>query len=462
VGAGVVAATLSATPAAQGFTGLHAGRTTASTAKPNIVLILTDDQRWDTLSWMPNVQRLLVRKGVTFTNAYVPNSLCCPSRTSILTGKFSHSTGVWGNDAPYGGFSAFHQDGSTIATWLHHAGYHTALVGKYLNWYGSAAHHGYVPPGWDRWVSFAEENSKYYDYDLTLNGRIVHHGHAPADYATDVFANKAAQFIRETNGRLFLYFAPPAPHEPYTPAPQDTDACPNLPPYRPPSFGEPDVSDKPAYVRKVDWTSAAARTAYWIRRQQCKTLVDVDRAVARIVGALAATHRLSNTMIAFTSDNGYMWGEHRLLHKAKPYEEASRVPLVIRYDRLTSTPREEGRLALNIDFAPTFAAVAGVGAPGAEGRNLVPLIRGQVVPWRTDFLLEHTLVEELVKVPDYCGLHTAHWVYVMYSTGAEELYDLASDPYQLTNVAHRKSMQTRRTAMRARVLGWCKPLPPGF
>src|SRR5436190_1428440 len=127
----------------------RAGSASASaSAKPSIVLILTDDQRWDTLSWMPNVERLLVAKGVTFTNAFVPNSLCCPSRTSILTGKYSHSTGVWGNEAPHGGFPAFHQASSTMATWLRHAGYHTALIGKYLNGYRGPALHGYVPPGW--------------------------------------------------------------------------------------------------------------------------------------------------------------------------------------------------------------------------------------------------------------------------------------------------------------------------
>ncbi len=458
----VIAAVLTSAPGGVIRPASYSARASASATKPSIVFILTDDQRWDTLPWMPNVKRLLVAKGIKFTNGFVPNSLCCPSRTSILTGKYSHSTGVWGNERPYGGFPAFRQDGSTIATWLHGAGYRTALVGKYLNQYSDAAHHHYIPPGWDRWVSFAADNSRYYDYDLTVNGHIVHHGHTAADYATDVFANKATGFIRETRGPLFLYFAPPAPHEPYTPAPQDAEGCPNLPPYRPPSLGEADVADKPAYVRNIDWTSKDARTAGWIRRGQCKSLLDVDRSVAHIVAALSATHRLSNTMIVFTSDNGYMWGEHRLLHKAKPYDEASRVPLVVRYDPVTTTPRQEARIALNIDIAPTFAALAGVGAPGAEGRSLLPLIKGMSVPWRTDFLLEHTVVDEAVRVPDYCGLHATTWSYVMYSTGAEELYDLRSDPYQLTNLARRSSQQDRRKHMRTRVMQWCRPLPPGF
>jgi N-acetylglucosamine-6-sulfatase len=110
--------------------------TEADSGKPNIVLILTDDQRWDTLRWMPNVRRLLMDKGVTFTNAFVPNSLCCPSRVTILTGQYSHTNGIWSNEWPNGGFKVFRgHDGSTIATWLHDAGYRTALIGKYLNEY---------------------------------------------------------------------------------------------------------------------------------------------------------------------------------------------------------------------------------------------------------------------------------------------------------------------------------------
>jgi N-acetylglucosamine-6-sulfatase len=441
-----------------------ATRVRTATAKPSIVLILTDDQRWDTLSWMPNVKRLLVAKGVKFTNAFVPNSLCCPSRTSIITGQYSHSTGVWSNGGPYGGFPSFHQDGSTIATWLRHAGYHTALVGKYLNSYAKAAHAGYVPPGWERWISFAGDNGAYFDYDLTLNGHIVHHGHTAADYSTDVLTNKATQFIRQTHGPLFLYFAPTAPHDPFTPAPRDADGCPDLAPYRPPSFGEPDISDKPGYVRNTHWTSTSVGNVGWTRRGQCRTLIDVDRSVARIVASLKATHRLSTTMLVFMSDNGYMWGEHRLLAKPYPYEETSRVPLVVRYDPVTGSPRKEGRIALNLDLAPTFAALAGVGAPGAEGRNLLPVLRGQQVPWRSDFLLEHGKVADpqAFSAPDYCGLHSSRWVYVMYSTGAEELYDLRSDPYELTNVARRPADQDQRRLMRARVLRWCRPLPPGF
>jgi arylsulfatase A-like enzyme len=430
-------------------------------SKPSIVLILTDDQRWDTLSWMPAVESLLVAHGVTFTNAFVPNSLCCPSRTSILTGEYSNKTGVWSNDAPYGGFTAFHQDHSTIATWLHADGYRTALVGKYLNDYDTAAHQGYVPPGWDRWFAVTH-NGSYFDYDVSVDGKIVHHGNTPSNYSTDVLTDQAVSFIDGASGPLFLYFAPTAPHDPFIPAPQDAKVCRDLPPFDPPSLGASNAG-RPRYLRALPWSRAIAAHDAWVRTAQCRTLVDVNRSVVRIVNALQATGRLSNTMIVFMSDNGYQWGEHRLGGKSVPYEESIRVPMVIRYDPLTTTARTDPRMALNIDLAPTFAALAGVAAPRAQGRSLLPLLSSRPVHWRTSFLIEHGHgTEESPAVPDYCGIRTERWKYVLYSTGARELYDLRADPYELTNLANRPAFAMRVRAMRADLLARCRPLPPAF
>jgi arylsulfatase A-like enzyme len=431
-------------------------------AKPSIVLILTDDQRWDTLSWMPSVESLLVAHGVTFANAFVPNSLCCPSRTSIITGEYSNSTGVWSNEPPYGGFPAFHRDRSTIATWLHAAGYRTALIGKYLNDYEAAARQGYEPPGWDRWVAVMQ-NAAYYGYDLSVDRRIVHHGSTRSDYATDVLTNQAVSFIHGTAGPLFLYFAPTAPHSPFTPAPEDRQACTGLPPYDPRSLGELDNADKPRYVRDLPWAAPQVTHNVQARVGQCRALADVDRSVSRIVGALRATGRLSNTMIVFMSDNGYMWGEHRLTAKSVPYEESIRVPMVIRYDPITTSPRVVSRMALNIDLAPTFASLAGVGAPGVDGRSLLPLLRGDHVTWRNSFLIEHGHgSEESPPVPDYCGIRTPGWKYVLYHTGAQELYDLKDDPYELTNLARNARWAGRLRDLRSQMLARCRPLPPAF
>jgi N-acetylglucosamine-6-sulfatase len=177
-----------------------------ATVAPSIVLIVTDDQRADTLDVMPTVQSELADNGVTFTEAFVTNPLCCPSRASILTGQYSHSNGVFGNDPPNGGFAGF-DDSATLATWLQAAGYRTALVGKYLNGYEGT----YVPPGWGEWHALSGGQS-YYDYELNENGVLGEYGSEPADYSTDVLSAKAAAFVRETSGPLFLFFAPLAPH----------------------------------------------------------------------------------------------------------------------------------------------------------------------------------------------------------------------------------------------------------
>jgi len=431
----------------------------AGPGRPSIVLILTDDQRWDTLGVMPIVQARLASRGVTFSNAFVVNPLCCPSRATVLTGRYSHGTAVWTNAAPNGGFSAFH-DRRTVATQLQSAGYHTALVGKYLNQYRAAAHRGYVPPGWDRWVAFAAENRAYYNYDLTIDGRIRHHGTAPSDYSTDVLADQAISFIRRTRGPLFLYFAPSAPHGPFTPAPGDVDAFAGLPPYRPPTFGRTGAWDGRQSWHPLRWSASRAGFVDRARRLQLAALLDVDRSVGKIVDALSATGRLSNTLIVFMSDNGFMWGEHDLFDKQVPYEESIRVPMVIRYDALPLLPRVDDHLVLNLDIGPTFANVAGVMMPGVAGHSLLPLLSNQTTPWRQHFLVEHAKVGG--SIPSYCAVRNTRWMYVRYDVGLQELYDLRSDPYELTNLASNPHFGRRIASMRAEADRMCRPRPPGF
>ena len=437
------------------------------TSRPNIVLILTDDQRWDSASTMPSVQSLLVAHGVNFTNAFVVDPLCCPSRAAILKGAYAHTTGVYNNEGPYSPFVAF-DDRSTVATWLEGAGYRTALIGKYFNAY-TESRAAYVPPGWNRWVAFATTDvggGRYYDYGLSLDGTLVTRGSATTDYSTDVLAGYADSFIRtaDPNQPLFLYFTPYGPHEPATAAPRDLNTFPNLAPYRPPSFDEADVSDKPAYIRAIPrLTASQISRENLIRRKQLQTLQSVDDAVGTIVQALTDTGRLSNTMIVFMSDNGFSYGEHRwgltgAQNKQVPYEESIRVPYVVRYDPLTATPRTDPNLVLNIDLAPTFAALAGAAAPGAEGRSLIPLLTTPATPWRTDFLVEH----HLTGVPSYCAVRSTNAIYVRYNTREEELYLLASDPYQLANRATDPSQASLLASMRARAVQLCNPPPPGY
>ncbi|MFL5800090.1 MAG: sulfatase [Actinomycetota bacterium] len=427
--------------------------------RPNIVLILTDDQRWDTLWAMPEVRRLLVADGATFTDSFVVNPLCCPSRSSILTGDYSHTTGVYSNGGPNGGFPAFH-DRSTIATWLDDAGYDTGLVGKYLNQYPGH----YVPPGWDTWnamVMNAVVGSYYYDWSLSQGHRLIHYGNRPEDYSTNVLASRAERFIRSADGPLFLYFAPWAPHGAPVPAPGDEHAFARLKPFRPPSYDEADVSDKPAYIRAVPTLGRQQmRFIDAYRRGQYRALLAVDRAVGGIVDALRDTGRLDDTMIVFASDNGLAWGEHRWQRKQVPYEESIRVPLVIRYPPLTSDAVTVSQPALNIDLAPTFAAVAGVPTPHVDGRSLVPLLRGTATPWRHDFLIEHERVAQSFPVPSYCAVRTAHQLFVEYATGESEYYDLRTDPYELRNRADDPHTLGARTVLARRLHELCNPPPP--
>jgi arylsulfatase A-like enzyme len=429
--------------------------------RPSIVFILTDDQRWDTLRAMPEVQRDLVRHGVTFADAFVDDSLCCPSRSSILTGLTVSHTGVWLNRPPLGGFPAFH-DASTVATWLHGAGYRTGLFGKYLNRYPG----GYVPPGWDRFAAFvgeekaSEDRAFYVDYDLSVNGVDRHFGSAPADYSTDVTGGMAVSFIRSTPGPLFLYWAPASPHAPFTPAPRDANAFATLPPFHPPSYFERDVSDKPAWVRRLAPDSAARDAQVTsTRRLTYQSLLDVDRWVGRIVEALRATGRLSNTMLVFTSDNGFTWGEHRWIQKIVPYDESIRVPLVVRFDPMTSTPRTDDHLIGNIDLAPTFGALARASVPRVDGRSFLPLLSDPHAPWRWWLLVEH--MHDLGP-PAYCELRTVRWSFVQYADGERELYDVDADPYELTNLAADRSTRRLQAGLTRVLRRECDPPPPGF
>jgi N-acetylglucosamine-6-sulfatase len=430
---------------------------TAADQRPSVLLIVTDDQRWDTLWAMPQLQRLLVDRGVTFTNSFVSSPLCCPSRASILTGAYPHTTGVYTQGLPNGGFKRFN-DTTTIATELHDAGYRTGFFGKYLDSYQSDALSGYVPPGWDRWMAFV--HSQFFDYDLTIDGEVKEFGSSPADYSTDVLAERTEAFIRRTGGPFFAIFAPAAPHSPATPAPADEGGFADLPPWSPPSFNEADVADKPwdvARLHRLTPTKIAALEE--LRRDQYRSLQAVDRAVARLIDALADTGRLERTLVIFTSDNGLLWGEHRWQKKEMPYEEAIRVPLVIRDDAVVAdVPRTEEQLVGNIDLAPTIAELAGTDLPKAEGKSLLPLLAGEQVRWRHALLVEHMKMTN--PVPTYCAVRTDRYLYATYVTGETELYDLREDPYELENLAGRRPPLEARLATTLRSL--CNPPPLGL
>jgi len=430
-----------------------------SAGQPDFLVIVSDDQRADALSAMPTVKHDLLAHGVDFANGFVSNALCCPSRTSILTGRYSHSTHVWTNRLPNGGFERF-DDSSTLPVWLHDAGYTTALFGKYLNSYTHTAKTTqYVPPGWDEWMAFV--NTQYFDYRLNVNGHLQYYGRAPSDYSTDVLANAAASYITNATGPLFMMFDPFAPHAPATPAPRYAGTFANLPRWDPTSYDEKDVSDKPQWVQHLQsFGPNEDQDIQDFRRRQYETLLSVDDAVGQLIDALQASGRLDNTFIIYLSDNGYEWGEHRWHSKQVPYEESIRVPFIIRYDPMAANDRVDKHLVVNIDIAPTIADLAGVRAPNVDGRSLVPLLSGRDPPWRSDFLLEHVPNDE-VGPPAFCGIRTENETYVFYETGEQELYNLHRDPLELDNLAGDPAMASTVAAFHRRLEELCRPAPPG-
>jgi N-acetylglucosamine-6-sulfatase len=455
-------------------------------ARPNLFVIETDDMRWDDLRWMPNVRRLLQDRGLTFENSFAPYPLCCPSRASFLTGKYAHNHHVYSHEDPFG-FAAFH-DRRTIATVLQKAGYQTALVGKYLNGYGqqpvratgrSSLH--YEPPGWTQWMAGSDHlwhpwdpfHGGTYDYfDLTqnVNGAIRSF---PGRYSTGVMAAQTRRLLTRfgRSGKpWFVWWTPIAPHhgspiEPDDPPPSvrsdghvttwETPARPDWVKGRfdhqithgsgTPLTGsaEADVSDKPRYLRKLPDLTLAERAAETeVTRQRAEALFVLDVQIGRTISHLSQTGELRNTVIAFTSDNGYYLGEHRKRQgKINLHEPSLRVPLIIagpgvpagrRYDPVTT-----------IDMAPTLASYAGVRMPGADGISLRHLIARGDTGWDRAVVTEGMMPEgsyathhRLGPTPlNTRGLRLGRWKLTRYSTGETELYDLKTDPLELMNLS---------------------------
>lgn len=420
---------------------------------PNIIFILTDDQAYNELWPMRNVRRLLVDHGVTFRNFFVTTSDCCPSRASILTGLYSRHTGVYADGGPLGGAPRFN-DTSTIATWLQGAGYTTALVGKYLNEYALLGQH-YIPPGWNEWdaIGGMQPALHYYDYQLNENGTLVSCGAQPQDYSTTVLASRAVGFIHRVHGPFFLYIGTNAPHLPAVPAPGNGGAFPHLRPFRPPGFNQRNVSAEPWGNEVPLLTPAQIAHIDHYRRRMLQSLLGVDRLVGRVVAAVRAKGQLNDTIIALSSDNGFMFGQHRLQGKVWPFEPSIRVPLVVRVPWYTR-PHVDTHLALNIDLAPTFAGLAGV-KPGLkeDGRSLVPLLHGRNVPWRTAFVEEFlgTGNMRVQTPPPFEAIRTERYMYVEYRNGWRELYDLRTDPYELHNLAGEPSQAGLEAHLGARL-----------
>lgn len=446
----------------------------SSTARPNVLLVVTDDQVAGTVTpdIMPNLYREMVLSGVQFTKGFVSNSWCCPSRASILSGQYSGNNGVWTTGGLWGLQAWRAHESSTVATWLRAAGYRTGIIGKYMNGFAFDPGTTYTPPGWDTTAIPMDltyrDDTGYYNYDLWENGQVVHHGSQPADYSTRVFSQKARTFVAPSgDGRpWFLYLAYTAPHGPGGPDPLDTNAGTNVTFPMPPSVCEKDVSDKPAFIRKKPLcTITAAEYSTKMRDQQLRMLASVDRGLGQIFADLKASGQLGNTLVMFLSDNGHQMWQHRVRVKELPYEESVRVPFLARWDALGASAKgNRQQLAVNIDIAPTIVAAAGVATHGPfDGKSLIPVFTDPNSQLRSEFLLEHKMLNSADQGgPSYCGVRDTRWKYVYYQTGERELYDLSADPYEMQSLHAQSGYQTRINTMHSRMLQLCKPPPPGW
>jgi arylsulfatase A-like enzyme len=388
----------------------------AQDSRPNILVIMTDDQSHDTLTsqFMPNTQAMIADQGLTCTEFMMPTALCCPSRASFLTGKYARHDGVLTNSDQL--------FGPTVANHLHDSGYYTGLIGKYLNsWPGNAR------PEYDYWAAWI---SGYVNPIMNIFGTF----RSVPGYLTYIQRDYALDFLNKVpaNKPFFLLFTPHAPHLPAIPAPGDENLYSTLPDWRPPSFNPVSQPDKPAWLAALPLLSPQQvfSDVDTVRLNQLRCLHSVDLAVRDILLKLADQGKLNNTFIVYYSDNGYFWGEHRLTGKNRVYEEASHGPFAIRYTPLIAARQTENRLIGVIDLAPTIYELANIPIPpDVDGHSLLPLMRG-TNQWRDAILLEGWPKDD----QRYEAIRTSDYVYVETPGDKAELYNLKLDPYQIDNL----------------------------
>jgi N-acetylglucosamine-6-sulfatase len=483
---------------------------------PSFVVIQTDDQTFDQLyagfgsprlQAMPNTLNMIAKRGMTFSRYYVSYPLCCPSRASLLTGRYAHNNGVKGNVQPNGGYFGFSfraANSHNLAVWLQNAGYRTIHIGKFLNGYGDEPYDNgtTVPPGWSAWHTTLKADTDHYFYGYTLNNNGKVEGPygdsgswetreygvrddigcpfaplngLPCFYETDMLTNIAVNELNETSLEqpFYLQLDYTAPHGDFRrpagpePAPRHYDwfKGAQFPHSRQEGVGEGNVSDKPSFIKEAPYLSLNDIHTYRVYYQKAlESLRSVDDGVKLLLDTLGGLHRLRNTYVIFTSDNGFFYGEHRLIGgKFLSYESATHLPFLIRGPHVRPGS-ENGELVGNIDVAPTVLELAGVEADKSiDGRSMVPFLRDPELRTRRPFLFE-SFVETsdveangaiaqarpqnepepkrrleatssiLAPPKDYEGIRLGPYKYIAWPDGEKELYDIEKDPYELNNI----------------------------
>ncbi len=415
--------------------------------RPNIIFVLTDDLAWNLVQYMPHVLAMQ-RDGATFANYFVTDSLCCPSRSSIFTGRFPHNTGIFRNTGKDGGYLAFRNRGheqATFAAALSAAGYRTAMFGKYLNGYLPAQHP--PAPGWTTWA-VAGNGYAGFRYSLNQDRQVVPYGDKPADYLTDVLSGLAIRFIKQSNGQpFFMEIATFAPHAPYTPAPRDAAALPGVRAPRTPAFNAaPDAEAAKWLSTHPQLSDTDIERIDTDFRKRAQSVLAIDTMIGELQATVAAIGATDNTYFVFSSDNGYHMGEHRLMPgKMTAFDTDIHVPLVVTGPGVPAgLTRDE--IVENVDLCSTFTELGGASAPAnVDGHSLVSLLHGQHAPqWRTLALVEHRGPHQDPTDPDapsprsgnpttYEAIRSQTSVYVEYADGEREYHDRVTDPQELRN-----------------------------
>lgn len=416
-----------------------------SPIRPNIVLVLSDDQPASMLDFMPATLEDIAARGVRFENAFVSTASCAPSRATIYSGRYAHNHGILDNSGLLVGGHQFDHENS-LAAWLRQAGYRTGIFGEYMPW---ASVLGETKPvAWDDWWSLMKNDDQ--GFTMSING--PWHEFSAQTYLTDFIARAAHRFVLKNKDKpFFMVMAPSAPHAPAIPAPRHQGLFLDLPPWRPPNFREADTTGKPKWVlfsRAITDPSTAAVDE--LRIHMAQSLQAVDEAVHDISRLLDKLGLSDRTLVLYMSDNGVHLAEHWWDSKFDSYEEGIRVPLLLRYPVRYPTARMDASLISNVDIAATIVDAAGATAPALDGTSLFATLDGVVAP-RSDLLVEN--FTDYVVVPN-SAVRTDRWKYIRTDTTQgvnEELYDLESDPYELFNLASDPTLQTLRQTLSDRL-----------
>ena len=437
----------------------------SSTRPPNVILITTDDQSLNDLKYMPYTLELLGGGGVTFTDAISPYPLCCPARATILTGEQAHNHKVLSNGPPAGGYQAMRRlNDRSLPVWMKNAGYRTTFVGKYLNEYGHDDPTE-IPAGWDDFHASVHHEYDYENAWFNDNGVVVDH---EGDYQADLTQKVTEEAIRhgvEDKEPVFVWQSNLAPHgacplvdgrcewSPATPAEQDRGRFAGLPLYTEslPSFDERVVVDKPARIRKLPRVDAWRARWRRVNQMSVESLQAVDRNVRDTVELLEELGQLDNTLIVFSSDNGYLLGQHRWRGKTLGYEESVRIPMLM-WGPGVGVPQGKtvDKTVSLVDVAATFADVSGAEPLlTLDGRSLLDVALGESNGYDA-MAIEAGPGLAGVPVDQYLyrGVRTKRYTYMRHPvTGEIEIYDRKVDPYQLVNVAYRPTHRATRLAL---------------